>query len=450
MPSWFSQKSLKGQLVTRFSIVLAMLLATMTAGVLALIVVAIPPIEDADRSVRPVIAAALREEAGRLIIEHTQDLQRITHGAPTFWFVASLRGERVTYGSVPTEYEHLLGSFERFVFFDARERDGSPLTATVADIDTAAGLIKVFYGGASPLGPFPLNVLLGLSIFYIPFILIPVCLVFFALPLLVGKSLSGLRLTISEAASIDANSLGAKLPKNGIVRELHPLVDAFNSALERIDHDVGLRRRFFANAAHELRTPIAILQTRIEGMAPVEERKRLLMDVGRLAATAEQLLDLQRFGAVQSWCDIELVAICEAVAADCAPLAIAAGYDLEFETEEQSVRTRGDRGSIERAITNLVRNAIEHGGGTGRIRIDVKRNRIVEVTDEGPGIAPRDREKVFEPFYRVRPRSSGAGLGLSIVDQIAKMHGGHVSVVDYHLGAKVRLTLSQSTRPESG
>lgn len=441
MVDWFSQKSLKGQLVTRFSIVLGLLLATMSAGVLVVIILLIPPIEDADRSVRPFIAQAVKDEAGRLAINETADLERIKRQAPAFWFVAFRNGDRITHGSVPVEYEQLLGSLERFVFFDARERNGSPLTASMAELETAAGPVKVIYGGASPLGNFPLNVLLGLSVIYIPLILLPVCLVFLALPLMVSKSLSGLQRTISEASSIDANSLGVRLPKEGVVRELHPLVDAINSAFQRVDEDVGQRRRFFANAAHELRTPIAILQTRLEGMPSVEGRDRLLKDVGRLAATAEQLLDLQRFGAVQSWADIDLVAICEAVAADLAPLAIAAGYELEFDAEVKTLCIQGDRDSIERAVTNLVRNAIEHAGGGGRIRIEVLGDRTIEVTDEGPGIPVGERERVFEPFYRMHPRSTGAGLGLSIVSQVAELHRGSVSITDRCPGTQFRLEL---------
>ncbi|MGI2035451.1 sensor histidine kinase [Rhizobium panacihumi] len=441
MSGWFSQKSLKGQLVTRFSIVLGLLMVIMTAGILALLALVLPPIGDADRTVRPIIAEALRNQGGRLVITETPELQRITREAPSFWFVASRGDDRVSHGVVPDAYRPVLDDLDSIVFLDVRERDGSPMTASVAELETVAGTLKVMYGGRSYPGSFLFNVLWGLKVVYLPLILIPVGLVFLALPLMVGKSLSGLRRTISEAASIDANSLGVRLPKEGVVRELHPLVDAINSALERIDEDVGQRRRFFANAAHELRTPIAILQTRLEGLPAAKDKDRLLMDVGRLAATAEQLLDLQRFGSVQSWADVDLVSICETVAADCAPLAIAAGYELEFDAEIKAMRIRGDRDSIERAVTNLVRNAIEHGGGTGRIRIEVLRDGTIEVTDEGPGIPPGEREKVFEPFYRVTPKSIGAGLGLSIVSQIAQLHKGHVSVIDHPWGARFRLKL---------
>jgi signal transduction histidine kinase len=257
--------------------------------------------------------------------------------------------------------------------------------------------------------------------------------------LFVGRGLSGIRKTISQAAAIDANSLGTRLPKDDVVVELHPLVDSFNAALSRIDEDVSQRQRFLANAAHELRTPIAILLTRVEGMAPGSERDRLLLDVGRLEATAEQLLDMQRFGNIQAWTDVDLVEICEIVVADCAPTAISAGYELGFETCRPSFLIKGDPHSLERAVSNLVRNAIEHAGGSGDIRVEITPEGAIEVSDDGPGISLVERENVFEPFYRTAPRSTGAGLGLSIVRQIAQLHNGSVSIVPQVCGARFRL-----------
>jgi signal transduction histidine kinase len=215
--------------------------------------------------------------------------------------------------------------------------------------------------------------------------------------------------------------------------------------LGRIDEDVSQRRRFFANAAHELRTPIAILQTRLEASAAGPERARLLLDVARLAQTAEQLLDMQRFGAIQAWADVDIVELCRTVVADSAPMAISGGYELSFETEKPSFIVKGDRDSLERAIGNLVRNAIEHGGGSGHIRVEVTGDGMIEVADDGPGIPREEHEKIFEPFYRAKPRSEGAGLGLSIVRQIAQTHKGDVSVVPQLWGSRFRLELGRKT-----
>lgn len=442
MLRWLGQKSLKGQLVLRLAVVLGMLMVVMNIGFLALLAYLLPEKSDADEKVRPVIAKAVDIRDSQLVITRTADLAKLADETPSFWFVVHHPdGRHVSFGLVPPQYSGVLSMMDDIHFLDIRGEDGLTITANFAELDTSAGRLKVMYGGRTAPGSYITKVFLGLSILYIPFTLVPVVLVFLALPILVGRALSGLRKTISRAASIDANSLGTRLAKDDVVMELHPLVDAINSALARIDEDVSQRRRFFANAAHELRTPIAILQTRLEASPISPERERLLLDVGRLAATAEQLLDMQRFGNVQSWTDVDLVKICERVVADSAPMAIAAGYELGFDTERERVVVKGDADSLERAVGNLVRNAIEHGGGSGDIRVMITRDGAIEVADDGPGIPADDRDKVFEPFYRSRPKSTGAGLGLSIVRQIARTHHGEVSIVPQSCGACVRLKL---------
>lgn len=443
MIKMFSRNSLKGRLVLRFAMVLGVLMVVMNVGFLALLGYLLPKKNDADEAVRPVISAAVLSQDGQLIITPTEDLTQLVKDAPSFWFVARHNdGRQASFGSVPSQYASLFPIFRDIHVLDIRGEDNSPLTANFAELDTPAGRVKIMYGGTVAARPYLTKVMLGMSVLYVPFTLIPIGLVFLALPILVGRGLSGIRRTISRAAAIDANSLGMRLPKNDVVLELYPLVDAFNAALGRIDEDVSQRRRFFANAAHELRTPIAILQTRLEASPPGPEKEQLLRDVGRLAQTAEQLLDMQRFGSIQSWGDVDLVDVCRIVVADSAPMAIAAGYELSFETENPSLVVKGDRDSLERAVSNLVRNAIEHGGGSGNIRVELTGEGVIDVADDGPGIAREEHDKIFEPFYRTRPKSTGAGLGLSIVRQIAETHNGYVAIIPQIWGARFRLSLS--------
>ncbi|MDM9624959.1 HAMP domain-containing sensor histidine kinase [Rhizobium sp. S152] len=444
--SWnpFGQRSLKSQLVIRFGIVLGLLMIVLNVGFLGFLYVVLPEKIDADEAVKPVITAALKEDSGELVVDRSGALAELTETTPSFWFAAvDASGRRVSFGQVPPQYAGLLSILNDIHLVDIRGENGSSITAKFADLVTAAGPVKVLYGGKPTPGTYISNVMMGLSVVYVPFTLIPVVLVFLALPLLVGRGLSGTTKTIGRMASIDANSLGTRLAKDDVVLELHPLVNAINATLERIDEDVRLRRRFFANAAHELRTPIAILQTRLEGMAPGPERSRLLKDTGRLAETAEQLLDMERFGNIQSWADVDLVDLCKTVVADCAPIAIAAGYELGFYTPVLKMIVRGDRDSLQRAVTNLVRNAIEHAGGAGDIRVELSEGGVIDVGDDGPGIPFGEREKVFEPFYRSTPRQTGAGLGLSIVHQIAQSHNGSVSIVPQVCGARLRLKLGR-------
>jgi signal transduction histidine kinase len=102
----------------------------------------------------------------------------------------------------------------------------------------------------------------------------------------------------------------------------------------------------------------------------------------------------------------------------------------------------GDRSALERALTNLVQNAIQHGGRRGTITIHVGLPATIDVSDEGDGIPPEQRALIFEPFYRLTPLDRGAGLGLNMVREIARLHSGHVSVFDgANGGACFRLAL---------
>ena len=164
----------------------------------------------------------------------------------------------------------------------------------------------------------------------------------------------------------------------------------------------------------------------------------------RKATVADQLLDAERFAAVLTWQDVDIVDLCETVVADLAPMAIGAGYEVEFKTENPSFILSGDRIAMERAITNLIKNAIQHGGGKGCITIQVTADGTVDVSDEGPGVAPDEREKIFEPFYRTQPRPSGAGLGLTLVRQIANLHQGGITVLEQSRGIRFRLRFQRA------
>jgi signal transduction histidine kinase len=206
--------------------------------------------------------------------------------------------------------------------------------------------------------------------------------------------------------------------------EIAPLVRAVNDALRRLDEGYERQRRFIASAAHELRTPIAILRLKVDTATEAETRK-LSVDVARLSNLAEQMLDIQRLDADGSLGSVGLGALARRVAADMAPLLIASERTIEVRIEGRSW-LRGDVGSLEREMTNLVQNAIEHGGHHVVLRV---MESGFEVEDDGPGIPPDERERVFEPFHRLRPRSTGSGLGLNLVQQIVERHDGRVSIV---------------------
>jgi signal transduction histidine kinase len=279
-------------------------------------------------------------------------------------------------------------------------------------------------------------------VIYLPFLAFTLVAAFLAVPILVNRALAGLSRTTASAANIDIDRHGQRLPLEDVPEEMLPLVIAINAALERLDQGYTQKKRFLADAAHELRTPIAILHTNTEAMPNSRQQQRLLNDIGRLANTAEQLLDLHRLeNGIQAMQAIDLVQLCKSVVGDLAPNAIAAGYELSFSADRDEITVHGDAGALERVVTNLVRNAIEHGGGQGAIRVAASHPDLIEVIDEGPGIPADQREEVFEPFYRVSPKRSGAGLGLNLVKQIVQRHGGQVSIEPSDRGAHFRVRL---------
>ncbi|MEZ2328092.1 sensor histidine kinase [Mesorhizobium sp. RCC_202] len=217
----------------------------------------------------------------------------------------------------------------------------------------------------------------------------------------------------------------------------------FSWPLTRLAHGYDQHNRFLTDAAHELRTPIAILRTRAELLTKEPESERLLLDIERLSHLAQQLLDhqmLERPGDERR--SVDLNELGRRVTADFAPLAVEAGYDLAFEPPWGKVEILANGSQIERALANLVRNAIDHGGGAGTITVAVDESGGLEVRDEGPGIPPPERENVFQPFYRLQPQSRGAGLGLNLARQIAELHGGTVRILDGSWrGAHVRMEL---------
>jgi two-component system, OmpR family, sensor kinase len=248
--------------------------------------------------------------------------------------------------------------------------------------------------------------------------------------IIVRSGLAPLRSAAAKAARIDAHSLSERIPESDLPSEVLPFVQAMNGALERVDKGIARERRITANATHELRTPIAILRARVDELDDAPLKQDIKRDVRRVQTIVEQLLvmaQIERQSAGTA-ATLDLGEIVLTIAADYMPIAIDNGRRVEFEEPTQQVFVQAERWAIESIVTNLVENAVRAEPEGGVVTIRVRPDAVIEVIDHGEGIAPADRELVFEPFWRKDDAAPGTGLGLSIVRELVTRIGGSISV----------------------
>jgi two-component system OmpR family sensor kinase len=248
----------------------------------------------------------------------------------------------------------------------------------------------------------------------------------------VRRAMAGVREAAAAAAAIDLNSLDRRLSEDGLPQEVSPFVSAINRLLQRLEEGIRRRDLFMANAAHELRTPVAILSARIDGLE-ASDRGPLQRDVRRLTLLVDQLLSAARLRSREraDFARVDLRRLAQALLADMAPLAIRERRELELIAGDQPLWIWGDAEALRSALGNLVDNALraEPVGGVISVRLSELPGGVrAEVVDHGTGVETDMRETIFEPFWRSRPSGQGSGLGLAIVRAVAVAHGGLVRV----------------------
>jgi signal transduction histidine kinase len=263
-------------------------------------------------------------------------------------------------------------------------------------------------------------------------ITLPMLLFLLAIDIVIFRRALRPLLTASEMAKkINPKRTDVRLPPEEIPKEILPLVQAVNQALDRLEAGFRVQREFTADAAHELRTPLTILRSRVDTLADRGISKALHQDIEGMARIVSQLLDIAELDtfSIDPLEKADLRAICAEVAEFAAPLALAKGKDIALSGSEASVWVNGNPEMLSRAIRNLVENAINYSPPGTTVEIVVESNGMVRVLDEGPGIKEDERELIFQRFWRRdRRRTGNAGLGLSIVQRIADTHAAIISV----------------------
>lgn len=229
--------------------------------------------------------------------------------------------------------------------------------------------------------------------------------------------------------------------------ELGRLARSFNTMADQVESTITTLRRFVADAAHELHTPLTALRTNLELAAPDEHTVQALAQVARLEALTQGLLDLSRAEAVSAaHAPVDLTALVNQASEVYASQAEQAGLSFELTLPAETIVVQGDTAQLRRAIGNLLDNAIKFTpeGGTARLGLRLEEDcAVVWIEDNGIGIPPDDVPHLFSRFHRGRNAAAfpGSGLGLAIVKAVAEAHGGSVSAGNISQGARLTFRL---------
>ncbi|SCY53278.1 two-component system, OmpR family, sensor histidine kinase QseC [Thiohalorhabdus denitrificans] len=277
----------------------------------------------------------------------------------------------------------------------------------------------------------------------------------------VRRGLAPLQAATERVERLDTDSLEPLEDGQSAPREVAPLLGAINRLLGRLRETLARERRFLADAAHQLRTPLAALKTQAQvarGAPDAEARERALDQVVRGTDRADrlvrQLLTLARFDedTEHPGQSLELDGVVEdAVGAVRRDQGLAAEA-IELHVPAAPVRVQGDAAALEEMVRNLVENAVQYGGKDGPVTVRLEAEPLrITVTDRGPGLPEEERERVLERFYRpAGSPGSGSGLGLSVAARVAALHGGRLRLEANPEGAGLVAVVELAAQPADG
>lgn len=266
---------------------------------------------------------------------------------------------------------------------------------------------------------------------------------------LIGHYTKPVQQLSAHMKEISPNTLSDSIEIEGGGEEIQELVKSLNQMTEQLDEAFAMQRRFSASAAHELRTPIAVLRTKLDVFKKKKREQREydeLVDtmeiyIDRLSSIITDLLEFAETSELGETEDVSLDSVIKTVVDDLESVAQNNMINMQIDvqpkaqSEAQTFIVKGNTNLLYRALYNLVENAIRYNNEEGSVNITLEtrgQEGVITIADTGVGIAPEQRELVFEPFYRVNKSRSrefgGAGIGLSLVKTILKRHGASITV----------------------
>ncbi len=269
----------------------------------------------------------------------------------------------------------------------------------------------------------------------------------------IKRGLQPLQLVANEIAQRSPRDL-RPIPERHVYQEVQVLTNTINELLQRLAHGIASQQRFIANAAHQLRTPLAGLKLQaaralreqnVEAMQPALVQIQNSAD--RMAHLTSQLLVLARSEPIEGDYElvpVDLVELARSTCMEFVPKALQRNIELGFESDELALIIKGDAILLRELLANLLDNAITYGNEHGNILIKLERNPTpcLIVEDDGPGIPESERQRIFERFYRIPGTAGvGCGLGLAIVKEIADLHKARLQLSPFNELAGTRIEL---------
>jgi signal transduction histidine kinase len=279
-----------------------------------------------------------------------------------------------------------------------------------------------------------------------PAVAIFIALVAAIIWIVLKRTLAPIHRLSDQALKIGPADLSQRLPLSDAPSEIVPLVTSFNTILDRLEDAWAVQKAFSANAAHELRTPLAALRAQVESLLEPAHRAEAVVEFDRLSRLISQLLVLSEgeHGPLSLQHPFDLAQTVTDVTKDCAVAFVKSGRRIAMETLPKKLERRGDPVLVAAAVRNLLDNALKHTPVGSTVTVGLDPAGVISVDDDGTGLSADFAARAFQPFRRADPTSAGAGLGLSIVARVAALHGGRAWLEPSDQGARFRIEIPRT------